>query len=114
MSKLAVLIAHEEGFYVDGSLPQRHNNPGDLRHAPGETHPDAMPDSVGSFPTVDAGWAALERQLQLYAERGLTLAQCIAIYAPPTENNSQQYLDFVCKGLNCDPSLSVAEALKIS
>ena len=114
MSKLAVLMAHQEGFFVPGSLPQRNNNPLDLRHAPGETHPDAMPDSVGSFPTPEAGWAAGERQLQLFAERGLTLGEAIAIFAPPTENNTSAYLDFVCKGLNCDPSLSVAEALKIS
>lgn len=110
---IAELIAKEEGFYVDGSIPQRQHNPGDLRHAPGESHPEGSPNSVGSFPDDAAGWAALERQLGLYAERGLTLRQCIEIYAPDVENDTQRYLDFVCTGLNCGPDILVADALKI-
>lgn len=112
MSKLAQLIAHEEGFYVEGSVPQRFNNPGDLRHSPHSTHPND-PNGIGVIDTVEHGWEDLERQLQIYAARGLTLEQCIAIYAPPSENNSAQYLNFVCTGLGLPPDTLVSVALQI-
>ena len=69
-SKLALAIAHQEGYFIPGSLPNRNNNPGDLRHAHGENHP-GNPDAVGDYPTATLGWDALQRQLGLYAERGL-------------------------------------------
>jgi len=113
MSKLAQLIAREEGFYVPGSLPNRNNNPGDLRHAPGETHA-GNPNAVGAFDTVEEGWAALERQLGLYAERGLTLSQMVDSYAPPSDDNdSVQYLQFLCDGLGCTPDTLVSQALDV-
>lgn len=111
-TKLAEAIAHQEGYFIPGSLPNRNLNPGDLRHAPGETHP-GNPDAVGAFPTIEAGWAALERQLGLYAERGMTVEQMVAEYAPPTENNTQAYLDYVCQYVGCAPSDPVSDALKL-
>jgi hypothetical protein len=39
MTRLAKLIATEEGFFTSGSLPQRNRNPGDLRHSPHPQHP---------------------------------------------------------------------------
>jgi hypothetical protein len=100
-----------EGFYVPGSKPQRNNNPGDLEHAPGETH-EGM-DPIGSFATVEAGWAALERQLGRYANRGMTLQQLVEVYAPPVENNTQLYLGFVCGKLRCQPGTLVSTALTL-
>lgn len=114
MSLLAELIAKREGFGIPGDLPTRQNNPGDLRHAPGETHDPAAPNAVGSFATAEDGWAALERQLELYAERGLTVGQMVAIYAPPTENDSQAYLDYICEGMQCTPDTTVSSALAIT
>lgn len=110
---LAQLIAREEGFYVPGSLPQRNNNPGDLRHAPDETHPELTPNSVGAFPDAATGWKALEHQLSLYAGRGLTLQQAIYEFAPPSENDSAQYLDYVSKGLGVIPGTPMSIALTI-
>lgn len=113
MSKLAEAIAHEEGFYVEGSLPQRNHNPGDLRHGNGEVHPDNQPNSVGSFPDDAAGWAALNRQLALDSGRGWTVQELIYSYAPPSENDTEQYLDYVCKYVGCEASTSVNEALSL-
>ena len=110
-SKLADAIAHEEGFYVAGSLPQRNNNPGDLRHGNGEIHPDNQPNAVGSFATPEEGWAALNRQLRLDAARGWTVQQLIYSYAPPSENNTEAYLDYVCKDVGCQPSDPVSAVL---
>ena len=113
MTKLAEAIAHEEGFGIPGTMPTRQNNPGDLRHAPGEFHQLGQPNAVGSFDSADEGWKALERQLELYAERNLTLEQAIYEFAPPSENNSSGYLQYVCNYLGVDPSILVADALKI-
>ena len=113
MTLLAQLIARQEGFYVTGSIPNRNMNPGDLRHAPGEDHPELAPNSVGSFESVDLGWAALERQLSLYASRGLTVGQAIGEFAPPVENDTDSYLKFVCDGLGCTPETLMSNALSI-
>jgi hypothetical protein len=111
MTLLARLIAKEEGFGVPGAIPTTHNNPGDLEHAPGETHDGKCP--IGSFASVAAGWAMLERQLQLEADRGLTIEQLIYCYAPPSQNNSAAYLQHVCAGLGLPYSTPVSEALKL-
>jgi hypothetical protein len=115
VSKLARLIAQEEGYGIPGALPTRDNNPGDLRHSPHSAHAATDPNGIGQIDTVADGWADLERQLQLYASRGLTLQQMIVDnYAPASENNSQQYLDLICAGLgNVSPDMPVSEALQI-
>lgn len=56
LQKIANAIATAEGFFVAGSKPQRHNNPGDLL------------DSAGNnivFASLDDGWAALKHQIRL-------------------------------------------------
>ena len=111
MSKLARLIAQEEGYGIPGSLPNRDNNPGDLRHSPHSFHNALDPNGIGQIDTPQDGWADLERQLQLYAQRGLTLQQAIYEFAPPVENDSARYLAFVCDGLGLTPGDSVETAL---
>lgn len=114
MSKLARLIAKEEGFGIPGTIPTTHNNPGDLRHSPHSAHQPGDPDAIGAIDTVDHGWADLERQLGLYAARGLTLRQMIVdYYAPNNENNSEAYLAFICKGLGVTDDCTVTQALEI-
>lgn len=112
MTKLARLIATEEGFFKAGSLPQRNNNPGDLRHSLHSTH-TGDPNAIGVIDTVEHGWEDLERQLSLDASRGLTLRQFIAKYAPPSENNSEQYLNFICTSLPASPEDELIDVLKI-
>lgn len=60
-SPFADAIAHAEGFYVNGSIPQRNNNPGDFRswgHYP-------QVQGYAAFPTAADGWKALEDELNL-------------------------------------------------
>jgi hypothetical protein len=114
MSKLALLIAREEGFYVPGTVPNRDNNPGDLRHSPHSFHTMDHLDGVGEIDSEADGWGDLERQLLLYADRGLTLGQAIYKLAPPGENNSAAYLAYVCTGLGCASTISVRDALLIT
>src|SRR5271167_2464047 len=117
VSKLAEAIAHEEGFYVPGSLPNRDNNPGDLRHSPHSFHSADAPDAIGEIDTPADGWADLVRQLDLYADPqhhpGMTVAQAIYDWAPPSENNSAGYLAYVVKGLSCSSDTLLTDALKI-
>lgn len=112
-SLLATLMSHEEGFGLAGTLPTRNNNPGDLRHSPHSTHDPSAPNAIGKIDTVEHGWEDLELQLQEYAERGLTLKQLFAVYAPPNENNTSQYEAFVLKGLGLDEDDTVADALTL-
>jgi hypothetical protein len=113
-TKLAQAIGREEGWGIPGNLPTRNNNPGDLRHAPGEMHPAAAPDAVGSFATAAEGWANLERQLTLYADRGLSVQDMIEdCYAPPSENDSAKYLANICAWVGCSPQTLVEDALKL-
>lgn len=112
MSKLARLISQEEGYGIPGSVPTRDNNPGDLRHSPHSEHP-GDPNAIGVIDTPQDGWADLERQLVIFADRGLTIRQAIYAFAPPTENDTERYLNFVCKGLGLPDNAPVSEALKI-
>jgi hypothetical protein len=113
VSKLARLMAQEEGFGIAGAVPTIRNNPGDLTHAPGEVHAPNDPNGVGSFQTAEEGWDALERQLQIFADHHMTLRAAIYTYAPPSQNDSERYLNFICEGLGCTPDTPVAEALKL-
>src|SRR5580698_9606897 len=95
VSKLARLIAQEEGYGIPGDIPTMDNNPGDLRHSPHSFHA-GDPNAIGQIDTPQDGWADLERQLNLYAARGMNLQQAIYEFAPPEENNSESYLNFIC------------------
>jgi len=62
IKRFAVAIAKQEGFYVSGSVPQRANNPGDLKLPNTRTLPGT---SITWFDSADLGWNALYRQLML-------------------------------------------------
>ena len=114
MSKLARLIAKEEGFGIPGAIPTTHHNPGDLRHSPHSSHDPGAPNAIGKIDSDPDGWADLERQLRLFASRGITLRQMIVdYYAPASENNPYGYLHDICAGLPAPDSMLVSEALKI-
>jgi hypothetical protein len=113
MTLLARLIAKQEGFGVPGSIPTRRHNPGDLRHSPHSSHDGEGSNDIGEIDDDADGWADLEHQLQLYAARGLTLREVVYCYAPPSENDSAEYLHFICDGLSLSPDTPVAKALEI-
>jgi hypothetical protein len=91
INTIAQTIQKVEG-YSPGSLSYRLNNPGNLVYA-GQSN--ATPVQVcnptchnfASFPTYDAGYSALENQINLDASRGLTIAQFTAKYAPSQDGN---------------------------
>lgn len=84
-SQFAAAIAQAEGYGVAGALPTRNNNPGDLKGWPG-VPADANGYSV--FPTAQAGWNALQQQLDdiaagesSYYTPDMTIAQMGQIWA---------------------------------
>ena len=111
---LAAAFAKVEGFYP-GSRAYRNNNPGNLRDV---RRPDgrwsiwpSLPHDAGGFPQFASaadGWAALKRDLQIKAGRGLTLEQAISQYAPPSENDTAAYIR------NVSASLGVASDVPLS
>ena len=42
----------------------------------------------------------------------MTLRQMVYTLAPPSENNSEQYLKYLCDGLKLPATATVAEALQ--
>jgi hypothetical protein len=114
VSQLARLIAQFEGFGIPGALPTRRNNPGDLRHSPHSSHDGEGSNDIGIIDTPENGWADLEHQLQLYAARQMTLRAAIYAFAPPNENNTEDYLDFVCQELGVSANTPVSEALAVT
>jgi len=103
MLKLALVMSKEEGFGLAGKIPTIRNNPGDLRHSPHSSHEGIDPNAIGKIDTLQHGWDDFDRQIKLDAGRGLTLRGFIMKFAPPSENNSEGYLNYVCKGMGCTP-----------
>ena len=111
--RIAELIAREEGYGIPGALPTRDNNPGDLRHSPHSFHTADAPDAIGQIDSPADGWADLVRELNLYAARGLTVAQAIYEWAPPVENNTAGYLAYVVNGLGVSADTPLSQAIQI-
>lgn len=104
---LAQSIAQFEGFNISGSVAQRNNNPGNLRASPYATGKDSRGYAI--FPDSQTGWSALDYQLGLYSQRGLTLQEMVNIYAPASDNNSpSSYLSFLESKLGVGPSAPVS------
>lgn len=110
-------MAVMEGFFAGNDRPARNNNPLDLEYGPeaeqfGATGTDGR---FAIYPDADTGWDAGRRWLSVPAKfdpagnfvggyMGATMEQVINRFAPPVENNSVNYLNFVCREANCQPN----------
>lgn len=109
-----------EGFYANGSRPQRNNNPGDLifgseAKAFGAISGDPR---FAIFPDPKTGWKALQRWLSIPAKYdalgglvggylGATLGQVVNRFAPPNENNTDHYIATVCDVTGLTPTTPI-------
>ncbi len=78
----------------------RNNNPGNLNFAnqPGATKEAGPGGRFAVFQTQGAGLYNLARQISLYHSRGInTIQKVIEKFAPPNENNTKSYIQFVSK-----------------
>ncbi len=110
-STIAQTIQKVEGYYP-GTLAYRNNNPGNLIFV---GQPGAVPGAGGfaAFPTYDDGYNALLKQIQNYANRGLTIQQMMDIYAPASQpgNNPTLYANQIASALGVSTDSTVADAL---
>lgn len=74
------------------------NNPGNLKYV-GQAGAHAGESGFAKFPSPEAGFHALTKQVQLDQSRGLTLESFIHKYAPPIENDTKQYIAQATKAL---------------
>lgn len=104
---LANSIAKFEGYFVSNSVAARNNNPGNLRYAnqTGTVGKDSKGFAI--FGTAEEGWTALSHQINLDANRGLTLASFMNKYAPSSENDTNSYLSYVSSQTGVDPSMTL-------
>jgi uncharacterized protein (TIGR02594 family) len=80
-----------------GSRSWRNNNPGNIRKGDFVITAGAIGDdgSFGIFADLKSGLAAITALLQTASYRDLTLEGAIFRYAPPSENDTGAYVDFV-------------------
>lgn len=113
-TRLCQLCARREGFGRPDKIPTERHNPLDLRHSPHSSHAGEGPNDIGEIDNDADGWNDAERQLELWAERGLTIERMVfGPLAPPTENDSAEYVQFLCDGLGLPATTPLTEALKI-
>ncbi len=97
INKLASAIATQEGFFVSGSLPNRTNNPGDLRAAPWLVKPK-IEKGYWHPASQEEGLAGLYHNILLNIARGQNLRQLIYRWAPPEDkNDTEKYIKAVMK-----------------
>ena len=107
--------ASESGFEI--SL--RQYNPGNLMEGKGML--EKLDDErFATFPTLEAGWNALIRQLDKYAgKNGLksntgitgesTLAEAMGKYAPKYENDTEGYINTLANAMGVTPDTKIKE-----
>ena len=110
-------VAREEGFYVEGSRPQRNKNPGDIEYGRfSKAHGAVLSDGrFAVFATVEQGFECMAALFSCSTYSGLTVAQALNKWAPPFENQTNKYIENVCKwvpGLTPDMKLFDALAIK--
>jgi len=81
------------------NVSQRNNNPLNLKDRNQAEEVDLDQEGFARFTTPIAGWRAAHRQIALDQGRGLSLEEFIHKFAPPRENDSENYLKFVCAEL---------------
>ena len=82
----------------------RNNNPGNLRFV-GQEGASQGEGGFAKFETPQAGLDAMRNQIELDTQkRGLNLTQFLNKYAPPSENKTTNYIDFVVRKTGLDPS----------
>lgn len=115
-------IAREEGWLNLSSRPRRNNNPGDIEWGKfAQAHgADSVEVPIGNeparfahFPDTTTGFGAMKALLQAPGYAGLTVAAAIARWAPPSENNTENYTANVCKWAGCQPSEIIDDLLQI-
>lgn len=116
-------IASMEGFGTAGSRATRNNNPGNIewgefarRH--GATRIEEIPVGYVSkprfayFPDAESGFRAMRERLTTGMYKGLTVREAISKWAPPSENDTEAYIGYVCRKAGVQEHNKVEELLR--
>lgn len=111
-------IARMEGFDKRGSRPQRNNNPGDIEFgkfatAHGATKAEQPLGRFAVFPDAATGFAAMKALFEAPSYASDSVYQAIARWAPPPENDVQDYVDSVCKMVGCLQTDKVSDLIQV-
>ncbi len=89
-------------------LSVRNNNPGNLRFV-GQEGATQGEGGFARFDSPEAGLNAMRKQIELDTQtRGMNLTQFLTKYAPPSENKTQSYVDFVVRKTGVDPTSPIS------
>lgn len=107
-------IARMEGWLDLHSRPRRNNNPGDIEWGKfAQAHgADSVETPIGNeparfahFPDPTTGFRAMRALLQAPLYAGKTVSAVIYQWAPPSDgNNTENYINCVCKWCGCKPT----------
>lgn len=105
------------GGYTSDNMPTkaigfRINNPLNIRYSTANNWKGQTGQQSGFcvFDTPENGIRAAMVNLKSYRKQGVvTIGDIISRWAPPTENNTQNYIDFVCKKLGANISDEVEQ-----
>ena len=105
VEQFAHAIAQAEGYNLKGSIPERCNNPGDLKgtHFPGQI--GVCKGGHARFRTASAGWAALYHQIEKIQDGTSTKYTNRATFRQVAKTYAQNYrpwLKIVTKTLQVD------------
>lgn len=95
---------------IDRSGNSVQNNPGNLRFA-GQAGATLGANGFAAFPTLAAGIQAANKQLDLYAQRGInTISKIVSKWAPVSENDTASYIADLEKKLGIDRNRELSGA----
>ena len=98
-----------DSIYIpSGTLASRNNNPGNLRFV-GQLGATQGDGGFAKFNSPEEGYQALINQIQLDQSRGLTLAQFVNKYAPPTENNTNLYVKQMAQWMGVNENMLLSD-----
>ena len=113
--ELAHAIAHAEGYYTKGTIPNRAHNPGDIRALSAHQFPGQVginSKRYAIFRNDAAGFAALYHQLEKveagesrFYSADITMRQFSKTYAEVND----VWLHNVCKMLSISPSMTLRQ-----
>ena len=105
-------FAREEGYFTKGTRANRNRNPGNIEDGPWARRHGAYSSDgrFAIFPTAEVGWAAMRALFEEHYA-GLTVAEAVAKWAPPAENDTEAYIERVCHWANVQPNSSLDAAL---
>ena len=93
---------------INKGVGAKNNNPGNLRFAK-QTGATKGKGGFAKFKTPEEGFRALERQIDLDKSRDHTVGTFINKYAPPVENDTGNYINYVIKGLGITKSTKLKD-----